>query len=91
MWMDINMWVKACAVCVSYNVWRNRQSELYLSWPITSQFYIIHADFWMHGKLIIENGETLQLMNCMSDLTQFVISILVSNATSEVLEKLFTE
>ena len=38
-----------------------------------------------------DGGQTLQLMNCMCDLTQFVISILVNDARSEVLAKLFME
>ena len=88
---DIKLWVKSCAACIAYNVWRNRKSELYFSWPITSPFYIMHVDLWMPGKLLNEQGETLQLMNCMCDLTQFVVSILVENATSEVLAKLFME
>ena len=88
---DIKLWVKSCAACIAYNVWRNRKSELYFSWPITSPFYIMHVDLWMPGKLTTENGETLQLMNCMCDLTQFVISILVHEAISEILAKLFME
>ena len=88
---DIKLWVKSCAACIAYNVWRNRKSELYFSWPITSPFYIMHVDLWMPGNLTTDNGETLQLMNCMCDLTQFVISILVQEARSENLAKLCME
>ena len=63
----------------------------YFSWPITSPFYIMHVDLWIPGKLVNAFGETLQLMNCMCDLTQFVISILVKEATSETLAELFME
>ena len=72
-------------------MWRNRKSELYFSWHVTTLFYIMHIDLWMPGKLINEDGNTLQLMNCMCDLTQFVISILVNDAVSEMLAKLFME
>ena len=51
----------------------------------------MHVDLWMPGKLVNDHGETLQLMNCMCDLIQFVISILVNEAISETLAKLFME
>jgi len=38
-----------------------------------------------------ESGKTLQLLNCMCDLTQFVISILVDDASSDNLGKIFME
>ena len=88
---DIKLWIKSCAACTAYNVWKNRKSELYFSWPITSPFYIMHVDLWMPGKLVNDQGETLQLMNCMCDLTQFVISILIKEAVAEILAKLFME
>ena len=84
---DIKLWIKSCAACVSYNVWQNRKSELYFSWPVTTPFYIMHIDLWMPGKLIDEDGNTLQLMNRMCGLTQFVIPILVNDAVSEMLAK----
>ena len=64
---------------------------MYFSWPVTTLFYIMHLDFWMHGKLIDDTGNTLQLMNCMCDLTKFVISILVSDTRAVILAKLFME
>ena len=72
----------------AHDVWRTRKSELYFSWPITSPFYSTHVDVWMPGKLFNEMGKTLQLMNCMCDLTQFFIFILVNEATFEILAKL---
>ena len=51
----------------------------------------MHVDLWMPGKLLDEEGRTLQLMNCMCDLTQFVISIIVKEANSMNLGKLFME
>ena len=47
---DIKLWVKNCAYCCAYNVWRNRKSELYFSWPVTILFCIMHVDLWMPGK-----------------------------------------
>ena len=88
---DIKLWVKMCGQCLAYDTWRNRKSEMYFSWPITTPFYIMHVDLWSPGKLVDDDGKTLQLMNCMCDLTQFVISIIVDDARSEILAKLFME
>ena len=51
----------------------------------------MHVDLWAPGNLVEYNGDTLQLMNTMCDLTKFVVSILVEEATSEMLGKLFME
>ena len=88
---DIKLWITRCAHCVAYDIWWNRKSELYFIWPVTTPLYIMHCDLWMSGKLVDESGKTLQLLNCMCDLTQFVISILVDNASSKNLGKLFME
>ena len=62
-----------------------------MSWPITAPFYIIHVDLCAPGQIEDENGKTLQLMSVMCDLTQFIVSIIVSDAHSESLGKLFME
>ena len=51
----------------------------------------MHVDLWMPGKLIDGKGQTLQLMNAMYNLKQFIVSILVTEANSEMLGKLFME
>ena len=35
---EVKTWVKRCAHCVSYDVWRTCMSELRFSWPITVLF-----------------------------------------------------
>ena len=45
----------------------------------------------MPGKLIDGKGQNLQLLNAMCDLTQLIVSILVTEATSEMLGTLFME
>ena len=45
----------------------------------------------MPEKLVDDDGNTLQLMNCICDLTHFVIIMLVNGARSETLGKLFME
>ena len=64
---------------------------MYFSWPVTTPFYIMHVNLWSPGKFIDDDGNTLQLMNCMCALTQFVISIIVDDARSDTLAKLFIE
>ena len=51
----------------------------------------MHIDLWSPGKLVDDVGKTLQLMNCMCDLTQFVISIIADDTCSDILSKLFME
>lgn len=47
----------------------------------------MHVDLWMLEKLVDSQGKTLQLMNAMCDLTQFIVSMLVTEATAELLGK----
>ena len=89
---DVKNWVKGCAHCNSYNIWKTRKSELYFSWPVTSPFYIMHVDSWAPGKMLNERtGKTMMLMNAMCDLTQFVVSSATENPTAESLAQTFME
>ena len=88
---DIKVWVKDCAHCVAYDVWRNKKSELHFSWPFTTLFYIMCVYLWIPSKLTDKNSHKLQLMNALGNLTQFIVSILVNEATSKILGKLFIE
>ena len=88
---DIKLWLKYCARCVAYNIWRDKKSEFYFSWPITTPFYIMHVEVWAPGHLVDENVNNLQAMNAMCDLTQFVISTLVKRGTAAYLAQLFME
>ena len=51
----------------------------------------MHVDLYMPGNILDKECYTLQLMNCMCDLTQFIISIIVKEANSMNLGKLFME
>ena len=88
---DIKLWVKQCAHCCAYDVWHSRKSEMYFSWHITTPFYIMYVDVWMPGYLKDSKGNKMQLMNSMRDLTQFVISMVVTGATDELLGNIFME
>ena len=88
---DIKQWVKSCAHCISYNAWRDRRSELYFSWPITTPFWIMHVDLWSPGEITNSKQEKGYLLNALCDLTQFVISIPTFTITSDHLAQLFME
>ncbi len=87
---DIRSWCRSCAECVAAHAWRNRRSELYFSWPVTIPFWVMHVDLWQPGTVEFEGGHGY-LLNCMCDLTQFVVSIPTSNTSAENMAQLFTE
>ena len=87
----IKDWVKSCAHCVAYDVWRTRQSELYFSWPVTSPFYIMHCDLWQPGMLCTSKLGTAYAFNCMCDITQFVVSSCVYDPDAAILARTFME
>lgn len=89
---DVKTWVKGCAQCISYHVWRTRKQELHFSWPVTIPFYIMHVDIWAPGNTPDAEGNPNYLFNSMCDLTQFVISSSITSSTkAKVLAKVFME
>ena len=86
---DVKNWVKRCAHCVSYDVWRNRMSELHFSWPITVPFWIMHVDLWAPGLQEDTDGNKGYLMNSMCDISQFIISSPTTDITAAHLAQLF--
>ena len=48
----VKKWVKGCALCILYNIWRTRNQELYFSWSVTIQFYIIYLNMWSPGAAL---------------------------------------
>lgn len=88
---NIKEWVRGCAHCISHHIWRNRKSKLHYSWPVTSPFYIMHLDLWQPGNLMDKDGKTIYLLNCMCDLTQFLVSSVVINPDAALLAKTFME
>ena len=85
----IKTWFVSCAHCVSYNAWCTRSSELYFSWHVTVPFWIIHVDLWLPGLTENSNGNKLYLMNCMCNLTQFVISSVTTSIDDGTLAQIF--
>ena len=77
---DIKKWVKNCAHCIVYNVWHNRRQELHFSWPVIIPFYIMHLDIWSPGNMLNEPEDGEHLLNCMCDLTQFIVSCILIDA-----------
>ena len=88
---DVKQWVKFCAHCVSYNIWRTRKHELHFSQPVTIPFNIIHIDIWSAGTVLYKNQERCHLFKAMCDLTQFIIFSITTDNKAESLSKLFME
>lgn len=88
---DIKKWIKGCPYCIECNIWRKRNSELHFSWPITAPFYIMHVDLWQPGKLTTSSGKNIFLLNCMCDLTQFVVSEITESPNASILAKTFMD
>ena len=83
---DVKKWVKGCANCVAYNVWRNRRSETHFSWPVTVPFWIMHVDLWSPGDVVLDkDGNKGYLLNSMCDITQFTIATPTFNITAAYL------
>lgn len=81
--------VEAYTHCDACNIWCTRQSELYFSWPVTSPFYIIHCDLWQPGLLTDPKKGMIHALNCICDLTQFIVSNLVHISNAAVLVEVF--
>ena len=89
---DVKNWVKSCANCVAYNVWRNRKSETHFSWPVTVPFWIMHVDLWSPGDVVTDkNGNKGYLLNSMCDITQFTVATPTFNITAAHLATQFME
>ena len=86
---DIKNWVRQCAHCVAYNVWRSRASEMHFSWPITVPFWIMHVDLWSPGVNEDMDGNKGYLMNSMCDITQFIVSSPTVDITAANLAQMF--
>ena len=88
---DVNKWVKGCADCFSYNVWRNTEQEIHLSWTLTIPFYIMHVDIWSPGNSRHGNKPGCHTFSTMCDLTQFIISSVTTITMEELLATLFMD
>ena len=86
---EVKIWVKRCAHCVSYDVWRTRMSELHFSWPIAVPFWMMHMDLWVPGHQEDTDRNKEYLMNSMCDISQFVISSPTTDITAAHLTQLF--
>lgn len=85
----LKTWVKRCAHCVSYDIWRTRMSELHFLWLITVPFWIMHVDLWALGLQEDKDGNKGYLMNSMCNISQFVVSSATMDITTANLAQLF--
>ena len=86
---EAKLWVKWCAHCVLYDVWRTWMSRLKLSWPLTVLFWIMHLDLWSFGHHNDGQDNKGYLMNSMFDITQFIILSSTVDASSVNFSQLF--
>ena len=87
---DISDWVQQCGQCIAAKSWKQRKNDLYFSWPVTVPFWIIHCDLWSPGATVDKEGN-LSVLNCMCDLTQFIVSSVIKETTAEALSIAFME
>ena len=87
---DVKEWVQRCAQCIASRTWKNRKHDLYFSWPVTVPFWILHCDLWSPGNIQDNQGNST-VLNCMCDLTQFVVSSVTSDVTAPALSQLLME
>ena len=87
---QIIAWVKACLACVQLRCNTRVNQQLVHSWPLLAPFAIISADIWCPGDTVSTTGMRF-ILNCMCDMTQFVVSTALSQATSSILAKAFME
>ena len=87
---DVKEWIQRCAQCIVSRTWKNKKNDLYFSWPVTVPFWILHCDLWSPGNITDKQGNTT-VLNCMCDLTQFVVSSVTSDTTAASLSQLIME
>ena len=51
----------------------------------------MYLDIWSPGNLLNEHEDGGHILNCMRDLTQFIVSCILIDTRSEALSKIFTE
>ena len=84
---EILSWVQQCAGCIPTTVRRRENTGIIMSWPLSKPFSIISVDLWSPGKTTSTLGYK-NLMNCMCDMCQFVISVPVKQTTAAYLARL---
>ena len=58
---------------------------------MTISFYIIHLNIWSLGNVLKVHEDGRHTLNCMCDLTQFVVSCIRIDTRSEPMSNFFME
>ena len=69
-------------------LWRRQVNEIFFSLRITSIFLILNVDLWCPGDSVNCEGKNY-LLNAMFDITQFVVTVLISGCTSATIAHQF--
>lgn len=80
---DIKSMLNSCAHCQAYNSWRSCCLEVHFSWPVTTPFYIMHCYLWSPGHLSSSSSKGIHLLNCMCDLSTFIVSSVTNDTRAE--------
>ena len=89
---DVHEWCKECANCILANNRTRKHHELSFSWPISTPFFILHADLWEPGRVApskLSSNASTHLLAAMCDLTGFIILDDIRNPTAESLSACF--
>jgi hypothetical protein len=84
---DVVDWIKECAHCILTDKSIRRHSEVLFSWPVTAPMFVLHCDLWSPGATVADSGAS-HLLSAMCDLTQFVVSVPVTDTHAHELARL---
>ena len=84
---DVIDWIKECVNYILTDKSVRCHSEGIFSWRVTAPVFVLHCDFWSPGSIIAELGAT-HLLSAMCDLTQFVVSVPVTDIHAHKLARL---
>lgn len=83
-------WVRACPTCIATKNLVNVLQQLIQSWPLLTPFPVIFTDLWSPGDVVSSTGAT-KLLNCMCDITSFVVSVAITYTNAAELAQAFME
>ena len=72
--MILNVLLKGLYICIAYMVWRTRKVRFNFHGLSQCPFWIMDMEFWSPGVSKDEAGDKGYLLNCMYDITQFIVS-----------------
>jgi hypothetical protein len=75
---DIIDCIKEYPHCILTDKSVRRHSEVLFNWPVTAPMFVLYCNLWSPGSTLADSGAS-HLLSAMCDLTQFVISVPVTD------------